>query len=82
MTNRLLKGLIVKPEGWPDGSSILKGSLQSYKTLKLCPKFWNDGFLQKLKEASTDKSLYVISSISGLDEFVLKIHNIRHIQGT
>jgi hypothetical protein len=72
VTKRLLKGLIVKPEGWPDGSSILKGSLQSYKTLKLCPKFWNDGFLQKLQEASADKSIYVINSISGLNEFVLK----------
>ncbi len=82
VTKRLLKGLIIKPEGWPDGSSILKGSLQSYKTLKLCPKFWNDGFLQKLKAASTDKSIYVISSISELDEFVLKMRNIKHIQGT
>jgi adenylate kinase family enzyme len=72
VTKRLLKGLIVKPEGWPDGSSILKGSLQSYKTLRLCPTFWNDGFLQKLQEASTNKSIYVISSISGLDEFVVK----------
>jgi hypothetical protein len=82
VTKRLLKGLIIKPEGWPDGSSILKGSLQSYKTLKLCPKFWNDGFLQKLKAASTDKSIYVINSISELDEFVLKMRNIKHIQGT
>ncbi len=72
VTKRLLKGLIVKPEGWPDGSSILKGSLQSYKVLKLCPKFWNHGFLQKLQEASTDKSIYVISSISELNEFVVK----------
>jgi len=70
VTKRLLKGLFVKPEGWPDGSSILKGSLQSYKVLKLCPKFWNDGFLQKLEELSTNKSLYVIRSISELNGFI------------
>ena len=50
VTKRFLKGLLVKPEGWPEGSSILKGTLESYKALKLCPKFWNDSFLQKLEE--------------------------------
>ncbi len=70
VTKRLLKGLFVKPEGWPDGSSVLKGTLQSYKTLKLCPKFWNAAFLKKLTETSTNKSLYVIRSISELNAFV------------
>jgi len=70
VTKRLLKGLIVKPEGWPDGSSILKGTLESYRTLKLCPKFWNDDFIRKLEEISTNKSLYVLRSISELNGFV------------
>ena len=72
VTKRLLKGLIVKPEGWPDGSSILKGTLQSYKMLKLSPKFWNDNFMQKLEKLSTNKSLYIIRSISELNNFVNK----------
>ena len=78
VTKRLLKGLFVKPEGWPDGSSVFKGTLQSYKVLKLCPKFWNDGFLQKLKkleETSANKSLYVIRSISELNDFVEGVSN-------
>jgi len=70
VTKRLLKGLFIKPEGWPDGSSILKGTLQSYKMLKFCPTFWNDEFLQKLKEVSTNKSLYVIRSIAELNSFI------------
>jgi len=72
VTKRLLKGLVVKPEGWPDGSSVLKGTLASYRTLKLCPKFWNDNFMKKLEEISTNKSLYVIRSISELNGFVEK----------
>ncbi len=85
VTKRLLKGLFVKPEGWPDGSSILKGTLQSYKTLKLCPKFWNDDFLKRLnkiqekiglRQTSTNKSLYVIRSVSELNNFVE--NNIKH----
>lgn len=72
VTKRLLKGLVVKPEGWPDGSSVLKGSLESYKVLKLCPKFWNDSFMQQLEKLSANKSLYVIRSMSELNNFVDK----------
>jgi adenylate kinase family enzyme len=72
VTKRLLKGLLVKPEGWPDGSSVFKGTLESYKTLKLCPKFWNHQFLEKLESMSADKSLHVIQSISELNSFVDK----------
>ncbi len=72
VTKRLLKGLVIKPEGWPDGSSILKGTLESYKVLRLCPKFWNDSFMQKLEKISTNKSLHVIRSISELNSFVDK----------
>ena len=75
VTKRLLKGLLVKPEGWPDGSSILKGTLQSYKVLRLCPKFWNNDFMQKLEKISTNKSLYVIRSVSELNNFIDK--NVR-----
>ena len=70
VTKRFFKGLLIKPEGWPDGSSILKGTLESYKVLRLCPKFWNNSFMQKLEEISTNKSLYVIRSVSDLNSFV------------
>lgn len=72
VSKRLLKGLVVKPEGWPDGSSVLKGSLESYKVLKLCPKFWNDSFMQQLEKLSVNKSLYVIRSMSELNNFIDK----------
>ena len=72
VTKRFLKGLLIKPEGWPDGSSILQGTLESYKVLKHCPAFWNDSFLQKLETISTNKYLYVIRSVSELNSFVDK----------
>lgn len=72
VTKRLLKSLFVKPEGWPDGSSVIKGTIEGYKTLKLCPKFWNDAFMKKLNEISTNKSLYIIHSLSELNNFVEK----------
>lgn len=69
VTKRCLKGLFIKPEGWPEGSSILKGTLNSYKTLKLCPKFWNEEFLSKLMEYSSSKKIYIIKTVSELNDF-------------
>ena len=77
VTKRLLKGLLVTPEGWPDGSSIFKGTMESYKVLKLCPKFWNETFMQRLEAMSDKKSLHVIRSVSELNSFVDKIKNKR-----
>ena len=70
VTKRLIKGLFVKPEGWPDGSSILKGSLESYKVLKLCPMFWNHNFSEKLENMSVEKSVYVIRTMAELNGFI------------
>lgn len=70
VTKRLLKGLFVKPEGWPDKSSVLKGTLESYKVLKLCPRFWNDSFLHRLETAAANKSLHVVRSVAELNSFI------------
>lgn len=70
VTKRLLKGLFKTPEGWPKGASVIKGSIASYKTLKLCPKFWNQQFLQKLEAQSANKSLYVVRSLKELDKLI------------
>ncbi|MEZ9653253.1 adenylate kinase [Vibrio splendidus] len=70
VTKRMLKGLFVKPEGWPDGSSVIKGTIQSYKTLKLCPKFWNDEFRVRLEFLTQEKEVHIIRSVSELNNFV------------
>ena len=70
VTKRLLKGLLIKPEGWPDGSSVLKGTLTSYKVLQHCPKFWNDDFLKQLDTLSQNKSLHVIETLAELNGFI------------
>jgi adenylate kinase family enzyme len=72
VTKRLIKGLFIKPEGWPNGSSVIKGTLESYRTLRLCPAFWNDDFLKKLEAISDNKTLCVIRSISELNHFIDK----------
>lgn len=73
VTKRLLKGLFITPEGWPPGSSIVKGSLQSYKMLRLSPRFWNSDFSQKLTALGDSKNLHVIRTLSELNQFVAQI---------
>lgn len=70
VAKRFFKGLVKTPEGWPEGCSILKGTLASYKILRLCPKFWNADFLRKIETVSSKKSLYVIRSLAELNNFV------------
>jgi len=72
VTKRLLKSFFVKPEGWPDGSSVLKGTIESYRVLKLCPRFWNEAFSQKLEKITENKSLYIVRSLSELKTFIRK----------
>lgn len=36
---RFLKGAYSKPKGWPPGSSVVKGTFNSFKFLKLSPLF-------------------------------------------
>lgn len=72
VTKRLAKGVFTTPEGWPAGSSILKGSTASYKALKQSPKFWNDQFLNRLEDIAKDKSLHIIRSVAELNSFANK----------
>lgn len=69
VTKRFFKGIVVKPEGWPDSSSILKGSINSYKTLRLCPKFWNSTFENKLSTIAANKKLFKITTLNELNSF-------------
>ncbi|MDC5707639.1 adenylate kinase [Vibrio europaeus] len=73
VTKRMLKGLAVKPEGWPEGSSIVKGTINSYKFLRLSPKFWNADFEQRLKSFDENKSVHIIRSLSELNAFISQL---------
>lgn len=70
VTKRLLKGIIVKPVGWPKGSSIIKGSIASYKVLRMSPKFRNNDFEHRLKTEYSDKSVHIMRSLRELDRFI------------
>ncbi len=70
VTKRLLVSPMAKPKGWPEGSSVLKGTWTSYKTLRLSRRFWTDDFFSGLERTAGDKRLFRISTVSALNSFV------------
>lgn len=69
VTKRLLKSFFVKPEGWPEGSSVLKGTLMSWKYLRLSPKFWTPELFEKIQSRGKDKDIYRITSVKEINDF-------------
>jgi hypothetical protein len=72
VTKRLLKSFIVKPEAWPKGSSVLKGTLASWKYLRLSPKFWTPELFEEIERRGKGKNIYRITSVKEINNFVKK----------
>jgi len=72
VTKRLLKSFIVKPEGWPEGSSVLKGTLAGWKYLRLSPMFWTPELFKEIQFRGKGKNIYRITSVKELNNFVKK----------
>lgn len=73
VTKRLLKGIFTRPKGWPKDCSIIKGSINSYKYLRLSPHFWNANFSQKIQNYTNEKQVYVLTSLKEVNEFTDKL---------
>ena len=69
VTKRLLKSFFVKPEGWPEGCSVLKGTLASWKYLRLFPKFWTRELFEKIQSHGKGKDIYRITSVKEINNF-------------
>lgn len=69
VTKRLLKSFFVKPEGWPEGSSVLKGTLAGWKYLRLSPKFWTPELFERIQSLGKGKDIYRITSVKEINDF-------------
>lgn len=75
VTKRLLKSFFVSPEGWPEGSSVFKGTLESWRYLRLSPKFWTPDLFEKIKSHGKDKNIYRINSVKEMNNFLNNSNN-------
>ena len=70
VTKRLLKGLFVNPEGWPENSPIWQGSLNSYRVLWLCHRKLTPRYRQLVTDSATTKQVHHLKSPRDLKLFL------------
>ncbi|MDH5393644.1 MAG: adenylate kinase [Gammaproteobacteria bacterium] len=69
VTKRLLKSWFVKPQGWPEGCSVFKATLASWKYLRLSPGFWTAELFAEIQRRAKDKDIYRITSVKEINNF-------------
>lgn len=67
-SKRFLMSFYKHPEGWPEGSSVFKGTVATWKYLRLSPNFWNEELLSKIREKSAGKTFIHIKKVSQIAE--------------
>lgn len=70
VTKRFLKGLFVDPEGWPDNSPILKGTLNSYQVLWLCHRKLTPVYRQLVSDSMKSKNVHHLTSPRAIRELL------------
>jgi adenylate kinase family enzyme len=73
VTKRFLKGLLQTPEGWPEGSSIVAGSINSYQVLWLCHKKLTPKYRAYAQQAKNTKTVYHLRSSHDIAQFLATI---------
>lgn len=70
VTKRLLKGLFVNPEGWPENSPILKGTLNSYRVLWPCHRKLTPAYRRLVSSSMESKQVYHLKTPLAIREFL------------
>ena len=70
VTKRLIKGLFVNPEGWPDKSPIWSSSLEGYRVVGLCHRGLTPKYRQLVADASSSKRVHHLKSPAQLKAFL------------
>lgn len=73
VTKRLLKGLFITPEGWPENSPILKGTLNSYRVLWLCHKQLTPAYRKLVAESTPSKQVHHLKSPNEIRVFLCEL---------
>ena len=75
VTKRLVKGLFVPPEGWPEKSPIIRSSIQSYRVLWPCHSRLTPKYRAYVSEVTQRKRVFHLRSKRELRQFLEAIKN-------
>ena len=70
VTKRLLKGIFVAPEGWPEGSPMLSSTISSYRVLWACHQHLTPRYRKLVSEARHHKRVYHVRSSAEIRAFL------------
>jgi adenylate kinase family enzyme len=69
VTKRFLQGVWVPPAGWPENSPLLKGTLNSYTTVRLCHTKLTPKYRDYVEQAKATKRVYHLKSRRDIAQF-------------
>jgi adenylate kinase family enzyme len=70
VTKRLFQGLYRDPEGWPEKSPIIRGTLNGYRVLWPCHRHLTPRYRQVVAESRGAKRVHHLKSVREMDAFL------------
>lgn len=70
VTKRLVKGLLVNPEGWPENSPMWSSTMSSYRVLWRCHRHLTPRYRQLVADAAASKRVHHLRSPAGMRAFL------------
>jgi hypothetical protein len=77
VTKRLIKGLFVNPEGWPENSPMWRSTLNSYRVLWLCHRRLTPRYRQLVADVASSKRVHHVKSPAEMRAFLTAIKHER-----
>ncbi len=71
ITKRLIKGALVKPEGWPDNSPICRSIISSYKVVSRCERMLAPKYRKLVEELAAEKAIHHLKSPRAISAFLV-----------
>lgn len=70
VTKRLIKGLFVTPQGWPENSPIWSSTMSSYRVLWLCHRGLTPRYRQLVAEVAASKRVHHVKLPAEMTAFL------------
>jgi adenylate kinase family enzyme len=74
VTKRLIKGLVVNPEGWPESSPMWRSTMAGYRVIPLCHRDLTPRYRQLVAEAAAAKRVHHLKSPREMRAFLESIN--------
>jgi hypothetical protein len=70
VTKRFIKGLFMRPEGWPEHSPMWSSTISSYRVLPLCHCHLTPRYRQLVADAAASKRVHHLRSPAQIHSFL------------